>query len=1449
MIDIKSKNGDVRYSVEITDKCVYHKELMTEEYVLLSFESDSLIPFVKGDYIDTEFGTFKIVTLDKPARGKNGSYSYAQKFHPDWEKFKTRIMFYDRQLGYEKAWKMTNTPEYFLDILVGNIYDEGFGRYSFEVDANLTEMKLVEFDGTSLLDALTKIAEAWETEWWITDKVIHLGRCEFGSAVSLSIGEEVTDMERSDGQDTEYITRLYAFGSTRNLRKNYRKNDDGDVVVEGVVETRLKLPVGIPYVDAWANMADEDVVEGVAIFDEVYPHRIGTISTITTKQYTDTIENENGTQTQEVWNAFRFTDSGITFSKEYVIEGEELRIIFQSGKLAGMDFAVTFNPDALSETDKNCQVFEIVRNEDYGVALPTDDFKPSVGDTYVLYGYDTKFIADKLESQAEDELYTKAIAKVAKTSEDKSVYDCPTNPIRCAGYKENSVGKMVYNSSDIIDLDVGQCVTLRSRDHFSTGYRTSRVRAFEKKLANKFVCTYTVGESSAYSKREELNKQVEDLTYQSKQFSNTYGSSVYVVKRYDKTAPTDHNVFSSVRSRYEFLQKNVPDRANKKIIFGEGLELGDYLQNEFGGRLDEKGNAELLSIVVRQLLRSAKFVNGFNGEGFQLWVDAKGISNLELDRLTVRQIMTVFELIISRIRAVGGQVIVSAANGKIKTVEDTGEAYRITFEGDNYFISNDLMRCQVFNGVTEEGMQNPVRGYWVEVLAVDGNGILVKKSEFDEYGTEPIAGDECVLMGNTEDEMRQNFISISATEDGQPRIDIMDGVKGKSFADCLRARFGNLDGISDNWFPADNQPHGNGLYTDNAYLRGTFLLSTGEDVKTKFEVIEGKIIQSVEGVRQDFMQEKGFLANPTFDGLNHWDTQNETVFFLVGNKWVWANKNVLTKQGDGASVIIDDGRRVVRVRNKYIKQSFANLRSVPEIRTNMDGLKEPAAIYLSFFYKVRKAGTLTIGFENVDDTGFVEYEHFAVNEEMGVTDTYQQFTTSGLWNSTGDFKLSFTGEMCLYMLVLSTDRIETLIHTYKTLFEQSEKLVKIAAMNFDKDGNVLESSSIITTAKFNELISARFNEDGSLKNTTGIITTTDLEAMKADGTIISSQAVQNLLKGLSDDVVHIEAFSSMFAAAVDADGDIVKQADISVFIKKDKDGNLESGVKVRGDQISLEGLTTINNSFEVKTDGTTRIGGFVVSGNGLTNRSEDGTFSDDAYVIFRNDEHGCFAGIGGNILPASTGIRGVARFENHDTEDFWYMGANYAMLVSAQGGRENVAIQMNGGSVACLALKTQVIGHDNIVQSTAPTSKSVTLDRNVGSLYVSTHFNWKASSSEASYTSKTRNIYLTLPTMDVYDDGHIIKIKRGSNDGSWVYVSPGSSYRMEYNSLTGKYDRTFGTSYILYDKASYATPSNRLGIESEGDSMTFVYHRDLQITIDGNKYYGCWIQYKHPRNW
>ena len=105
----------------------------------------------------------------------------------------------------------------------------------------------------------------------------------------------------------------------------------------------------------------------------------------------------------------------------------------------------------------------------------------------------------------------------------------------------------------------------------------------------------------------------------------------------------------------------------------------------------------------------------------------------------------------------------------------------------------------------------------MEVSEGDAEGITVPQREFG--GTEPKAGDECVLMGNTENPLRQNLISIAATEDGQPRVDILDGVMAKNFNGCLRCRVGNLDGIKDSAFPANSQPHGNGLYGDNVYLK------------------------------------------------------------------------------------------------------------------------------------------------------------------------------------------------------------------------------------------------------------------------------------------------------------------------------------------------------------------------------------------------------------------------------------------------------------------------------------------------------------------------------------------------------------------------------------------------------------------------------------------------------
>lgn len=602
----------------------------------------------------------------------------------------------------------------------------------------------------------------------------------------------------------------------------------------------------------------------------------------------------------------------------------------------------------------------------------------------------------------------------------------------------------------------------------------------------------------------------------------------------------------------------------------DNADQWDYRQ--FDDWLDQpvrKKDGVVFESVTSDSIRSAgQFVDGLLGAGFQLWKGEDGRTYLTIDKLTVRQTMAVMELLIEKVRSVGGQICVSAANGKIKAVEEQSDHYLISFEQDNMFVQHDLVRCQTFTG-------KDMRSYWVEVADVMADGIVVAKEEFD--GVEPKEGDECVLMGNTMNTDRQNLVLISATEDGQPRVDVMDGVSGKTFDNCLRARLGNLDGIKDDKFPADRQPKGNGLYADNAFLKGTFVLETGEDVKTRFEITEGKVQSAIDSVRNDFLSEKGYLNNPTFaSGLEKWNSENETVFFLVGNKWVWANGSALSKKGDGASVVTDMGRKVVRIRNKYIMQKHGNLRFVPTFPTNSEGQKEALPVYLSFFYRCAKGGTLKICFENVDKTGFADFDSMDVSEEIAATDGYVQYTCSGAWNGTGDFKLAFDGDIYLYMLVLSTDKIEALTYKYKTLFEQSERLVKISAAVYDKDERALQETGLM---------------------------------IQPEGTGIYIKDVNG------------------------------KLALIGVGVEEtDAEGNKKTVIKLTADNIKLEGLVTANGYFKVKEDGSIEavngtfrgnvyaeggtIGGFSIGNRHIG--GADVTYNDDGTIEVKDTENGLF---------------------------------------------------------------------------------------------------------------------------------------------------------------------------------------------------------------------------------
>ena len=112
------------------------------------------------------------------------------------------------------------SPEAHLSIVVSNLRAIGFTfkgkEYQAIVDSTVDPVaKLVQYNNTNIIDALTKIAEAWECEWWVDGDKIYLGHLEHGEPVNLEIGKEIDlQMSRSQSQDI-FATRLYAFGSSR----------------------------------------------------------------------------------------------------------------------------------------------------------------------------------------------------------------------------------------------------------------------------------------------------------------------------------------------------------------------------------------------------------------------------------------------------------------------------------------------------------------------------------------------------------------------------------------------------------------------------------------------------------------------------------------------------------------------------------------------------------------------------------------------------------------------------------------------------------------------------------------------------------------------------------------------------------------------------------------------------------------------------------------------------------------------------------------------------------------------------------------------------------------------------------------------------------------------------------------------------------------------------------
>lgn len=1183
-LKIYNRKGMLKLTVSPSDNSTRQKRLMGDHMLGLSFTAFECVPLEVYDYVDFEGVRFWITEEYAPKQTSTVEWEYDCKFYGIESLMRQALVLKLVDGENDPIFSLTAPAREHMALIVANI-NRQMGTTDWKVGEVLsTENLTLDYEGTYCDEALSMLADVAKTEFWTDGMTVNLCRCEYGDEAVLGYDNGLVSLERDSADNVKFFTRLFPIGSTRNIDP------------EEYGYSRLQLPSRRSYVEQNTQQGIVEHYERDA-FSGIYPRRIGTLSSVRSEQHT----GEDG----EPFTIYYVKDTSLTFDpNSYEIGGLVKQMTFQSGELNGRDFEVNY--------DTKKREFEIITQWPYDddTQLPGGLLIPKVGDEYILWNIR---MPKEYYTLAEQEFAEAVDEYLLEHDQDRYVYKGRTDYVEVARRR--------------LTLDVGRRVRLESNEYFpGTGYRTSRITSISQSVQYPSEMDIEVSDVLGKGALEKIDEELGEVRHYAKTASAGLPD---IVRSWENTPASDFNLFSAKRSRKEFLNKRENDTAQGLITFEQGLRLGGFKSGIAGGEIDAAGNAELLSVVVRSLLRSPSFVDGLLGSGWQLEMDADGISHLAVDRLTVRQTMRVLELLVEKVRSVGGELVVSAADGKVSGVDmdASGQHYLLTFEMGCPFIAGDLVRCKVEGGAAS-------KSYWVEIASVEGGVARVAASEFGD--ALPAVGDECVLMGSTSDPQRQGLILISATDDGQPRIDVMNGVSGKTLAGCLHARMGNLDGIADSWFPADDQPHGYGLYADNAYLRGRFLLTTGEDVLTKFEVMEGTIRSSVESMRNDFTTGQSFLNNPNFgNGMRYWDSDNDIAFFTLGGKWLWVNGAPYSNKGSYAGVEYVDGRTVMCINNNYILQKNADFKTRPAYEPGLDGLLKAKPVFLTFFYKCTEPGTLDIVFEGVDQTGFQNFQEFHITQDIAAGEGYRTFEGSGLWNGTGDFRLSFSGKMYLYMLMLSLDHIEDFVYSHKTLFEQTDLLVKIATEAFDKDGNLI--------------------------NTTGLVSREDVAGMYAiagDGTLQS-------FVGASTEGVFIKAASIKLEGLVTANGNF----------RILEDGSVEAANGVFKGEIEATSGTI--GGFEI---GRNRIGAVASqTGSGGSLAIYENFFrvgGDSGYVMLGND-----------VIPASAGgaFSAAGRVVNRkqNTGAQWgFDTANYGLFIDVSGGTKNYGVSSNAALIA-----------------------------------------------------------------------------------------------------------------------------------------------------------------------
>ena len=802
MIQIK-RNNKVFFTLEdFGEGSKLSYQLMDHHYIILKFTTATPIYFEIGDSVEIpDFGYFELTSSYFPKHNDSDGYDYEMQMDAYYMSWKNKLCKYRPQHGAnETSFKLTTTVGVHMNVILGNLKALGltYNGKEFSVDYTTYNNKafdvqkrfLIEYGSISILDAFNAICseDALNCEWWIDGSIIYLGYCEMEGQTTFEQDVNVLSMSYSESKST-YITRLYAFGSDRNIPKGYFTGADADVTTDGVATDYLMLPNkevdsdGFYAKDGYLENVnvvknDKQAIEGVVMFDEEYPKVESVVSSI--KTYDSIVDNDDGTKTTQTFWQVTSTDSFTnSFKESWIKSNLTLGIKFTSGALMGMEFDVSFKV-----IDK-VNYFEIVANDTYGRTLPDGVMCPKIGDKFFLFNWDATKITDTdLIPTAQLSLFERAKQYYQKTMISNSNFTCTMD------------GDKFYNDGIYDYHPLGEQVKLINDmfaqvDADGKHYRNSRIIGMEIPLDIPYDHPqYTVGEKAATSRLGKLEDKVDSITVNGMQIGGTGSGNggVYVIGLNDSTPASDSNVYSARRSRMEFLSR-LQDNTAKGTITWEKI----------------------------QKLLSGLLVGDFNNENGGSWTpDAEGRSHLITDYLEVRMKAIFEELVIKKTSTIGGKEILSPAGGvvahKVEEVTVTynnvsQKAYRCYFlaeqEGDavdNDFAIGDQVRSESFN--VRKGTYHKVGNhfYWRLVIGRDEDPVELEGKKYhyiDLSDTDcatasdvPAKGDVLNQCGNRADIERQNCLIFSAVDTYSPSIGLYHGINSYSFANKEYVEYG-----------------------------------------------------------------------------------------------------------------------------------------------------------------------------------------------------------------------------------------------------------------------------------------------------------------------------------------------------------------------------------------------------------------------------------------------------------------------------------------------------------------------------------------------------------------------------------------------------------------------------------------------------------------------------------